>query len=108
MERASTLARSAGISLLAGLPSHWFAYTNLDLAIATGASREIDVIIVAEDRILVIDLKDWKGPIESREGRWYNHGHDHGPSPVKKIGQNARDIFIKLEAHLKKHLKGKP
>jgi hypothetical protein len=97
-----------GVSLLAGLPSHWFAYTNLDLAIAAGASREIDVIIVAEDRILVVDLKDWKGPIESREGRWYNHGHDHGPSPVKKIGQNSRDIFIQLEAHLKKHLKGKP
>ncbi|WP_425998245.1 AAA domain-containing protein [Caulobacter sp. DWR1-3-2b1] len=97
-----------GISLLAGLPSHWFAYTNLDLAIATGASREIDVIIVAEDRILVVDLKDWKGPIESREGRWYNNGHDHGPSPVKKIAQNSRDIFIQLEAHLKKHLKGKP
>jgi hypothetical protein len=96
------------VSLLAGLPSHWFAYTNLDLAIATGSNREIDVIIVAEDRILVVDLKDWKGPIESRDGRWYNHGHDHGASPVRKIGQNARDIFIQLEAHLKKHLKGKP
>ncbi len=96
-----------GVSLLASLPSHWFAYTNLDLAIATGANREIDVIIVAEDRILVVDLKDWRGPIESREGRWFNHGHDHGPSPVKKIGHNARDIHIQLEAHLKKHLKGK-
>ncbi len=96
-----------GVSLLAGLPPHWFAYTNLDLAIATGSSREIDVIIVAEDRILVVDLKDWKGPIESRDGRWYNHGLDHGPSPVKKIGQNARDIYIQLEAHLKKYLKGK-
>ena len=41
-----------GVSLLSGLPAHWFAYTNLDLALAPGSSREIDVIIVAEDRIL--------------------------------------------------------
>src|SRR3546814_9105030 len=67
---------------------HWFAYTNLDLAIAPATSREIDIIIVAEDRILIVDLKDWKGPIESRDGRWYNNGQDNGPSPVKKIAQN--------------------
>jgi serine/threonine protein kinase len=97
-----------GVSLLAGLPDHWFAYTNLDLATATATSREIDIIIVAEDRILVVDVKDWKGPIESRDGRWYNNGHDNGPSPVKKIAQNAREIYVQLDAHLKKHLRGKP
>lgn len=95
------------MSLLSSLPPHWFAYTNLDLAIATGTHREIDVIIVAEDRILVVDLKDWRGPIESRDGRWYNNGHDNGPSPVKKIAKNAQEIYIQLGAHLKKHRKGK-
>src|SRR3546814_9631168 len=87
---------------------HWFAYTNLDLAIAPATSREIDIIIVAEDRILIVDLKDWKGPIESRDGRWYNNGQDNGPSPVKKIAQNAREIYIQLAADLKKSAKGKP
>lgn len=95
-----------GVSLLASLPDHWFAYTNLDLAIAAGESREIDVIIVAEDRILVVDLKDWRGPIKSREGRWYNDGRDMGPSPVKKILRNAQDIYIQLNSNLKKHSKG--
>lgn len=95
-----------GISTLAGLPSHWFAYTNLDLASAPGHSREIDVIIIADDRIFVVDLKDWKGPIESREGNWFNGGRDHGPSPVAKILTNARTIYIQLEAHLKRHSKG--
>ncbi len=97
-----------GVSLLANLPAHWFAYTNLDLAIAPATSREIDIIIIAEDRILIVDLKDWKGPIESRDGRWYNSGQDNGPSPVKKIAQNAREIYIQLDTHLKKHAKGKP
>src|SRR3546814_21184325 len=86
---------------------HWFAYTNLDLAIAPATSREIDIIIVAEDRILIVDLKDWKGPIESRDGRWYNNGQDNGPSPGKKLAQNAREIYIKLDAHLKKYAKVK-
>lgn len=95
------------MSALAGLPSDWFAYTNLDLATGTGHSREIDVIVVAEDRILVIDLKEWKGPIESRDGHWYNDGKDHGQSPVGKISANARTIYTQLEAHLKKHSKDK-
>ena len=94
-----------GISALASLPSHWFAYTNLDLASAPGHSREIDVIIVADDRILVVDLKEWKGPIESREGHWFNDGRDQGPSPVAKILTNARTIAIQLEAHQKRHIK---
>ena len=97
----------AGVSLLAGLPNHWYAYTNLDLAIGPGSSREIDVIIVAEDRILVVDLKDWRGPIESRDGHWFNDGHDNGRSPVRKILKNAHEVFLQLQAHLKRHVKGR-
>ncbi|WP_341631181.1 AAA domain-containing protein [Sphingomonas agri] len=96
-----------GISSLAGLPSHWFAFTNLDLANAPGTSREIDVIMVVDDRILVVDLKDWKGPIESREGHWFNHGRDNGPSPVAKIARNARDVYLQLQSHLRRYSKGK-
>lgn len=95
-----------GISLLSALPPNWYAYTNLDLANAPGTSREIDVIIVAEDRILVVDLKDWKGPIESRDGHWFNGKRDNGPSPVAKISQNARDIYIQLKSHLQRYSKG--
>ena len=95
-----------GIEALASLPGNWFAYTNLDLATAPGSSREIDVIIVADDRILVVDLKDWFGPIESREGHWFNAGRDYGSSPVAKISFNARNIYIQLDAHLKRYAKG--
>lgn len=97
----------AGISLLSALPPAWYAYTNLDLASAPGTSREIDVIMVIEDRILVVDLKDWKGPIEGRDGHWFNNGRDHGPSPVAKINANAREIYLQLKAHLKRHANGK-
>lgn len=96
-----------GVSILASLPNDWFAYTNLDLATAPGTSREIDIIMVVEDRILIVDLKDWAGPIESRDGRWFNRGRDHGPSPVAKISENSRQVYLQLKAHLGRHGKGK-
>ncbi|KQN24030.1 hypothetical protein ASF00_17665 [Sphingomonas sp. Leaf34] len=85
------------------LPPAWYAFTNLDLATAPGSSREIDVIIVAEDRILLVDLKDWRGPIESDGGRWLNAGRDSGASPIPKLSQNVRDVYLQLKAHLKKY-----
>ena len=97
-----------GVSMISALPPEWYAYTNLDLATAVGVSREIDVIMVVEDRILVVDLKDWKGPIESRDGRWFNAGKDHGPSPVRKIQENAREVYLQLQEHLRRHTKGRP
>lgn len=94
------------MSMLAGLPPQWYAYTNLDLANAPGSSREIDIIMVVDDRILVVDLKDWRGPIESRDGNWFNGGRDHGPSPVAKISNNAREVYLQLKNHLQRHAKG--
>lgn len=87
------------------LASSWYAYTNLELATSPGEGREIDVVLITDDRIFVVDLKDWKGPIESQGGRWLNGGRDSGPSPVAKLSRNARDIFIQLQAHLRKHAK---
>lgn len=94
-----------GVTKLQTLPSHWYAYTNLDLAVSPGTSREIDVIMVADDRIFIIDLKDWGGRIESRDGRWLHNGRDCGPSPVGKIHDNAKNIFFLLAGHIQKHAK---
>lgn len=95
-----------GIEKLQRLPPDWYAYTNLDIVNAPGINREIDVILVAQDRIFLIDLKDWRGRIESREGNWFQNDIDRGPSPVAKIARQARQLHIMLEAHLKKHNKG--
>ncbi|VAW74110.1 Regulator of nonsense transcripts 1 homolog [hydrothermal vent metagenome] len=96
-----------GVAKLQKLPSQWYAYTNLDLAMAPGKSREIDVIMVVDDRIFLIDLKDWGGVIESQGGRWLHNGRDCGASPVGKIHQNAKDIAFLLGNHLRKQAKGK-
>lgn len=65
-----------GIDKLRTLPAAWYAFTNLDLALGPGKSRELDVIMVVEDRILLLDLKDWAGKIESQGGRWLHRRVD--------------------------------
>nr|MBP9753786.1 NERD domain-containing protein [Phenylobacterium sp.] len=93
-----------GIERLRRLPSDWYGFTNLDLATGPGRSREIDLVLVAEDRIFLIDLKDWHGRIDSDNGNWLHNGRDTGPSPVGKIHQNAKDVGYLLTEHVKRHM----
>lgn len=81
------------------LPDRWLAFTNLDLALSKG-SREIDVIMIIDDRILLIDIKDWRGKITSEEGAWFQNNKYMDRSPVAKINENARDVSHLLKKHL--------
>ncbi|RRY15891.1 hypothetical protein EGJ57_23420 [Brucella anthropi] len=95
-----------GIDRLRKLPNDWYGFTNLDLATGRGRSREIDLVLVSEDRIFLVDLKDWHGRIESENGNWIHNGRDTGPSPVAKIHANAKSVWQLLTEHLKRHMKG--
>lgn len=97
----------AGIERLRDeLPDSWIAFTNLELAIAGGRGREIDVIMVIEDRIIVVDLKDWRGPIVSDGGDW-RQGNISERSPVEKILGNKRELSIRLRDFLQDEAKRK-
>jgi len=90
----------AGIEKLQSLPDSWIAFTNLDLALPGKGLREIDVIMILDDRILLLDLKDWKGPITSRDASWFNGTKDCGRSPVQKLGEHKRAIATLLKSFL--------
>ena len=64
------------------------------------------MIIVADERLFLVDLKDWGGRIRSGDGHWFQNDIDRGPSPVLKISLAARELSIQLEGHLRKHSKG--
>lgn len=81
-----------GIEKLKELPDNWHAFTNLDLALPGKGPREIDLIMVIDDRLIMVDLKDWIGPITSQEGNWFNGKNDNGRSPVRKIAENVREL----------------
>ncbi|PCD00947.1 NERD domain-containing protein [Halopseudomonas pelagia] len=82
------------------LPEDWVAHTNLDLSLPHGGPREIDVILFANDRIYLIDLKDGRGHYESSGGDWVHNGKPPVRSPVKKIIENARQVKILLGDYL--------
>lgn len=67
--------------------------------------RQIDVVIVLDDRILIVDLKDWNGKITSDADRWFQNGHSVDTSPVKKILENARIMAGLLSRFLGKTAK---
>lgn len=85
------------------LPSDWYAFTNLDLVLGLGKTREVDLVIVSPHRIFLIDIKEWHGKIENKDGRWYQNGEDKGPSPVKKISDICREVLPLLSSALKSH-----
>jgi Nuclease-related domain len=60
-----------GLGKLRHLPKEWYAYTNLEVSVGPGQYREIDAVMVTDDRVLLVDLKDWKQRITCGEGRWY-------------------------------------
>lgn len=91
-----------GVDKLRSLPSQWYAFTNLEL-IQTGAMpRQIDLVIVVDDRLIIADLKDWSGKITSDGDRWFQNGRSVDTSPVKKILENARIMATLLSGYLAK------
>lgn len=89
-----------GLEKLKNLPDHWHAFTNLDMALPGTGVREIDLVMVIEDRLLLVDLKDWIGPVVSKDGNWFNGKRDHGRSPVHKISENVRALSPLLKKFL--------
>lgn len=96
-----------GVEKLQSLPANWVAYTNVDLICGPHKTCEIDVILITPDRIMMIDLKDWRGTITSQNGRWEQNGKDVCRSPVNKMLQNVRESFPSFSAHFKKYAKGR-
>jgi tRNA A-37 threonylcarbamoyl transferase component Bud32 len=96
-----------GIEKMRTLPSHWYAFTNLELVDAGAMPKQIDVILVLEDRILIVDLKDWSGKITSDGDRWFQNDRAVDTSPVRKILENARIMAGLLGRFLTKAAAGR-
>jgi len=56
--------------LLAQLPTSWLVVANKFLVMGHGKSFEIDFIVVAVHRIIVLDDKFWRGPITGSTEFW--------------------------------------
>ncbi|MCQ4043248.1 BREX system serine/threonine kinase PglW [Streptantibioticus rubrisoli] len=48
----------------------WRAWSNFTFTASTGHVREVDLLVVAPGGVYLIELKDWHGSVESRNGSW--------------------------------------
>ncbi len=91
------------------LPAHWrgFASFNMLNPKKRNQDREIDVAVITPDRILLVDLKQLRGRIESRNGVWYADDNNMGPSAALKIRENAK-VFADLVRSKVNQIPGSP
>lgn len=86
----------------AELRNSWHAYASVLITDSQG-SMEFDLIIVTHDRILVVELKNWRGKLTSFDGNWYIDGKFRSKSPY----HTKRDQGYRLLNILKTDLKHK-
>jgi len=48
----------------------WFAWSNFTFTARTGHVREVDLLVVAPNGVLMIELKDWSGRLSGEGGDW--------------------------------------
>jgi hypothetical protein len=84
------------------LPRHWKGFANFVMRQPNKRrqDREIDLVIVAPDRLILVDLKHLRGRIENRGGFWYRGEENHGSSPAHKIRDNAKILASLIRAEV--------
>ncbi|MDH8650164.1 nuclease-related domain-containing protein, partial [Klebsiella pneumoniae] len=61
---------NAILAIEKALPAHWVGYAGILLLDKNRKSLEFDVLIFAEDRILMIELKNFHGQIHMEDDQW--------------------------------------
>ncbi|HCE3365252.1 AAA domain-containing protein [Vibrio owensii] len=67
------------------LPKEWVGYAGFLLPDGQSRSMEIDLLIFAKDRLILVELKHWAGEIEMDGKDWLQHKREstiNHPSPV--------------------------
>lgn len=86
----------------AELRDSWHAYASVLVGDLQG-SMEFDLIIITHDRVLVVELKNWRGELTSYKGSWYIDGRYRSKSPY----HTKRDQSLRLINVLRKELEHK-
>lgn len=79
-------------ALTQAYPAHWLLYTSLQHYPRNEAPIEIDAMIVLEDRVLLLEIKDWNGVLTTNGDQWILNGRPRGRSPVDGVSLKAKKI----------------
>lgn len=78
----------------------WQGYAGFMMMDTTYRDREIDLVLLTHDRLLLIELKKWRGKIEPMQDHWLRDGDDMGRSPVKVLADKWKILSSKIRNRL--------
>lgn len=78
----------------------WQGYAGFMMMDTTYRDREIDLVLLTHDRLLLIELKKWRGKIEPMQDHWLRDGNDMGRSPVKVLADKWKILSSKIRNSL--------
>jgi tRNA A-37 threonylcarbamoyl transferase component Bud32 len=81
-----------GVDALAKqFPINWLLYASLNAFPKNSSPIEIDLFVVMDDRVVLLELKDWNGPITTKGDLWV-HAGKRERSPVVLGNEKAKKI----------------
>ncbi|TWX71723.1 AAA family ATPase [Colwellia demingiae] len=99
--------RKANDVLEEHLPNNWKGYSSLEMIGRQSNEFEADIILITDDRIIVVELKNYTGKLYSDNRGWvqeYSDGHQETRRDGVKQARRAAQI---LSSKLDQKLKGK-
>jgi serine/threonine protein kinase len=82
----------AGIDrLAAAFPSNWLLYASLQAYPPREPPIEIDAMVVTDDRVIILEIKDYYGTLTHNGDQWIHNGRTQR-SPVDSVAMKARKI----------------
>ncbi|MDM0065305.1 AAA domain-containing protein [Variovorax sp. J31P207] len=92
-----------GVDALAkAFPAEWLLYVALNCYPRNQDPMEIDALLVIEDQILVLEIKDWNPKLTYQNDRWFVGGQSRGRSAVLQVSEKARKLKSVLASEIPK------
>lgn len=77
-------------ALSAALPDNWLLYASFQYLPPRDRPLDIDALIVMDDRVLLLEIKDWNGVLTCNGDMWLVDDRPRGRSPVYSVAHKAR------------------
>ena len=78
--------------------SDWLMYVAMNCFPRNQPSMEIDVVLVTNNRILLLEIKDWNGKLTNRGGYWYIGRQRRQRTPVLIGEEKAKKLASLIRA----------
>jgi Nuclease-related domain len=79
-------------ALAAAFPAHWLLYASFQCLPKGSDPIEIDAMVVMDDRVLLLELKDWNGDLTANGDQWILGTARPRRSPVDGVQMKARKV----------------